>query len=115
MPRAAPADCGLAVAASTQRMIVIRAMQILLDPKWLPSKARQHAPEPFFELDFRLPAQHLPGSGDVWLANLRIVDRQRLVDDFALRRRDSDNCLRKLENRKLMRVAEVDGQVLVAL
>jgi hypothetical protein len=33
MPLAAPAGCGLTVAASTQRTIVIRAMQVFLDPK----------------------------------------------------------------------------------
>src|ERR1051325_7495740 len=115
MPRAAPAGCALTVAARTQRTIVIRAMQIFLDPKWLPSEGGQHAPQSLFELDLRLPAQHLPGSGDVGLANLRIVDGQRLVDDLALRRRDPDNSLRELENRELVRVAEVDRQVLVAL
>src|SRR3954463_9009605 len=115
MPRAAPAGCDRTVPASTQRTIVIRAMQIFLDPKWLLSEARQHAPQPLLELELRLPAQHLPGSGDVGLANLRVVDRQRLVDDLALRRRDVDNCFREVENRKLVRVAEVDREVLVAL
>src|SRR4051794_19639298 len=84
MPRAAPAGCDRTVPASTQRTIVIRAMQVFLDPKWLPSEARQHAPQPLLELDLRFPAQHLPGSGDVGLTNLRIVDGQRLVDDLAL-------------------------------
>src|SRR4051794_3223806 len=115
MPRAALASLGLAVAARPQRTIVIRAMQIRLDPKWLPSEARQHPPEPLFELDFRLPAEHLPGSGDVGLANLRIVHGQGLVDDLTLRRCDPDNCLCELENRKLPRVADVDRQVLAAL
>src|SRR5512141_885678 len=90
-------------------------MLAFLDAKWLPPEARQHAPQPLLELDFRLPAQHLPGSGDVGLANLWVVDRKRLVDDLALRRRDFDDCLRKLQNRKLFGVAEVDGQVLAAL
>src|ERR1051325_1412746 len=115
MPRAAPAGCALTVAARTQRTIVIRAMQIFLDPKWLPSEGGQHAPQSLLEFDLGLPAQHLPGSGDVGLANLRIVDGQRLVDDLTLRRRDLNNCLCELENRKLVRVAEVDRQVLVAL
>src|SRR4051795_6095377 len=114
MPRAAPAGCDRTVPASTQRTIVIRAMQIFLDPKWLLSEARQHPPQPLLELNLRLPAQHLPGSGDVRLANLRIVDGQRLVDDLALRRGDVDNCLRELQNRELVRIAEVDRQVLVA-
>src|SRR5690349_699503 len=93
IPRAAPAGCASTVAASTQRTIVIRAMQVFLDPKWLPSEGRQHPPQSLFELDLRLPAQHLPGSGDVGLANLRIVHGQGLVDDLALRRSDSDNSL----------------------
>src|SRR3954462_14501842 len=105
MPRAAPAGCDRTVPAGTQRTTVIRAMQIFLDPKWLLSEARQHAPQPLLELDLRLPAQHLPGSGGVGVANLRIVDGQPLVDDLALRRRDVDNCLRELQNRKLVRVA----------
>src|SRR3954465_1071862 len=115
MPRAAPAGCDRTVPASTQRTIVIRAMQVFLDPKWLPSEARQHAPQPLLELDFRLPAQHLPGSGDVGLANLWIVDRKGLVPDLALRRGHSDNSLREFQNRKLLGIAEVDRQVLTAL
>src|SRR3954451_14341769 len=103
MPRAAPAGCDRTGPASTQRTIVIRAMQIFLDPKWLLSEARQHATQPLLELDLRLPAQHLPGSGDVGLATVRIVDGQRLVDDLALRRRHVDHCLRELANRKLVR------------
>src|SRR5690348_6449808 len=106
IPRAAAALVGDTVAASAQRTIVIRAMLAFLNRKWLPPEARQHAPQPLLELDLGLPAQHLPGSGDVGLANLWIVYGQRLVDDLTLRRRDSDNCLRELENRKLVRVAE---------
>src|SRR5215813_3305229 len=90
-------------------------MLYFLNANWLPPEARQHSPEPLLELDFGFPAQHLPGSGDVGLADLWIVHGQRLVDDLALGRRDFDDCLRKLENRKLVRIAEVDGQVLVAL
>src|SRR5215210_1521549 len=115
MPRAEPAGCGLAEAAKTQRPIANRAMLAFLNRKWLPPEARQHAPQPLLELDFRLPAQHLPGSGDVGLANLWIVDGKCLVDDLALRRRKLDNCLRELQNRELLGIAEVHGQVLAAL
>src|SRR5215475_14683172 len=115
IPRAAAAFCGLAVAAPAQRNSVNRAMQIRLNTKWLPPEARQQAPEPLLELDFRFPAQQLPGPRDVGLANLWIVDWKCFEHDFTLRRGQSDNCLRKLQNRKLLRVAEVDGQVLVAL
>src|SRR5919204_5015695 len=115
MPRAAAAGCGFAVAAKAQRTTVSRAMLDFLNAKWLPPEARQHAPEPLLEFDFGLPAQHLPGSGDVGLANLRIVHRECLVNDLALGRCHSDDCLRELQDRKLLRVAEVDRQGLVAL
>jgi hypothetical protein len=36
-----------------------------------------------FELDFGLPTEHLLGAGDVGLADLRVVDRQRFEDDLA--------------------------------
>src|SRR5919197_2529615 len=115
IPRAAAAGSGLAVAAKAQRTIVARAMLDFLNAKWLPPEARQQPPEPLLELHFRLPAQHLPGAGDVGLANLWIVHGQRLVHDLALRRCDSDNCLRELQDRKLLGVAEVDRQVLPTL
>src|SRR5919109_4567224 len=112
MPRAAAAGSGFAVAATPQRTTVTRAMLDFLNAKWLPPEARQHPPQPLLELHFRLPAQHLPGAGDLGLANLRIVHGQCLVDDLALRRCHSDDCLRELQNRKLVGVAQVDGQVL---
>src|ERR671935_586858 len=92
-----------AVAVTAVSAIATRAMQMRLDPNRLPSESRQHAPQALFELDLRLPAQQLPGPGDVGLANLRIVDWQCFEHDFALRRRDTDDCLRQLENRKLAR------------
>src|SRR5215218_7719616 len=97
MPRAAAAGCGFAVVATAHRTTVTRAMLNLLNAKWLPPEARQHAPEPLLELHFRFPAQHLPGSGDVGPANLRVVHGECFVDDLALRRRDSDDCLRELQ------------------
>src|SRR5215210_5568037 len=115
MPRAEPAGCGLADAARTQRPIANRAMLALLNAKWLPPETRQQAPQPLLELDGRLPAQQLPGSGDVGLANLGIVDGECLVDDLALRRGHSDDCLRKLQNRELLGVADVDREMLTAL
>src|SRR5256885_2449512 len=78
MPTSIPPDAaarsGLADAARIDRTIVIRAMPIFLDPKWLPSEAGQHAAQPLFQLDLRFPAQQLPGSSDIGLANLGIVD-----------------------------------------
>src|ERR1044072_6640419 len=90
-------------------------MLAFLNAKWLPPEARQLAPEPLLELDLGFPAQHLPGSGDIGLAELRIVHGQRLEDDLTLRRRDLDDCLRKFQNRKLIGVSEVDRQVVLAL
>jgi hypothetical protein len=86
IPRDAKAGSGFALAATADRTIAIRAMlSLLLDPKWLPSEARQHSPKPLFQLDLGLPAQQLPGSRDVGLADLRIVDWQCFEHDFALR------------------------------
>src|SRR3712207_7363403 len=55
-------------------------------------------PQSFFQRDLRLPAQQLPGEGDVGLADLRIVDGQRLVDDLRARARDLDDALRSEEH-----------------
>src|SRR6266540_3884154 len=115
MPRAAAAGCGLAEVTRAQRTIVNRAMQIRLNTKWFPPEARQQAPQPLLELDFRFPAQELPGFGDVGLANLWIVDWKCFEHDFALRRGKSDNCLREFQDRKLLRVAEVHRQMLAAV
>src|SRR5438093_12989309 len=115
IPRAASAFSGRAVAATALRTIVMRAMPIRLDPKWLPSEGWQHAPQTLFQLDLRLPAEQLPGPGDVRLANLRIVDWQCFEHDLALRRCDQENRLREVENRKLLRVAQVDREMLLAL
>src|SRR6266542_4355568 len=114
MPRAAAAGCGLAEVTRAQRTIISRAMQIRLNTKWFPPETRQQAPQPLLELDFRFPAQELPGFGDVGLANLWIVDWKCFEHDFALRRGKSDNCLREFQDRKLLRVAEVHRQMLAA-
>src|SRR5512133_3377141 len=98
MPREAAAGSGLTVAATAQRTTVNKAMLSLLDVKWLPPEARQHAPEPFLELNFGLPAQDLPCSGDVGLANLRIVDWQSREHDLACGRGHMDDCLREFQN-----------------
>src|SRR5205807_683049 len=52
---------------------------------------------------------------DIGLAHLRIVDRQRLEDDLALRAGDAHDGLGELEERELLRVADVHGQMLAAL
>src|SRR5581483_5037797 len=75
----------------------------------------KHPPQTLLELDLRLPAEDLLRAGDVRLAHLRVVHRQRLEDDLARRPRHLQHGLRKLEDRELARVAEVDRQVLAAL
>src|SRR6266498_1016783 len=115
IPRAAAAGSGFAVAAKPHKTSVSKAIESFLDIERFPPEARQHPPESLFELDLGLPAQQLPGSRDVGLADLRIVYGQRFEHDLAIRRCDMDNCLRKLQNRKLPWISEVYGQVLTAV
>src|SRR5690242_19255785 len=86
-----------------------------LDTDGLAPVGREHSPQAFFELDLGLPVEHLAGAGDVGLAHLRVVDRQRLENDLARRTGHLDDVLRELEDRELTRVADVDGQMLLAL
>src|SRR5215210_8537705 len=95
--------------------ITTRNRATRLNTHRLPSEARQHPPEPLFEFDLGFPTKDLLGPGDVGLSNLWIVDGQRLVDDLASRLRYPDHRLRKLEDRELVGVPEVDRQVLLAL
>src|SRR5437763_15231519 len=53
----------------------------------LPPERGQHPPQAVFELDLGLPTEQLLRPCDVGLADLRVVDRQRLVHDLALRAR----------------------------
>src|SRR6266487_3039306 len=78
----------------------------------LPAEALQHAAQTVLELDLGLPAEQLTGTRDVGLPDLRIVDRQCLVNDLALRARHPQHGLGQLVHRELVRVAEVDRQVL---
>src|SRR5690242_6983883 len=86
-----------------------------LDTDGLAPVRREHPAQPFLELDLGLPLEHLAGSGDVGLADLRIVHRQRLEDELAGRSGDLQHVLRELEDRELAGVADVDRQVLLAL
>src|SRR3954470_2887980 len=65
------------------------------------------APEPLAQLHGRFPAEQLAGERDVGLADLRIVGRQRLEDDLRPRAGDLDHRLGQLEQRELVRVADV--------
>src|SRR5829696_7897333 len=71
----------------------------------------QRAGEPLAELDLRLPAELLPRERDVGLADLRVVGRKRLVDDLRARAGDLDHLLGELEQRELVRVADVHREV----
>ena len=70
---------------------------------------------PSLERHLGLPAEHLLRARDVRLSHLRIVDRQRLEDDRAGRTRHLEHGVRQLEQRELIGVAEVDGQVLATV
>src|SRR5947209_16892123 len=107
-----PPDAGTTKPAATRSVAVVIAIRLCTYR--FPALGGQHPAEPFLEPDFGLPPQHLARTRDVRLADLRIVDGERLEHDLALRRRDPDDGLRKFEQRKLGRVAEVHGQVLVA-
>ena len=71
--------------------------------------------EAVVERDLRLPAEQLAGARDVGLALLRVVGRQRLVDDLAAAAPDLDHLLGQLEQGELLRVADVHRHVLAAL
>src|SRR5918911_2069436 len=84
---ARPATATAAAAASATRLHTYR----------LPTERREHAAQTFVEVDLRLPAEDLLRPGDVGLALLRVVDRQRLVDDLARRAGDLEHLLRELD------------------
>src|SRR6266508_4826800 len=75
----------------------------------------QHPPQTLLELDLRLPAENLRGARDIRLADLRVVDRKRLVDDLAGRVGQPADGPGELQDRELVRVAKVHGIVLAAL
>src|SRR5205823_3293249 len=68
----------------------------------------------FLEFDGRLPTEYLASSCDVRLADLRIVDRERLENDLTIRAGDSQHRFRKLEQVELARIAYVYRQMLSA-
>src|ERR671936_1074565 len=107
--------CLLAKAEGAATSTTTTAARRALDTDGLPAEGREHPSEPLLQLDLRLPAEHLPRTGDVGLAHLRIVDRERLVHHFAGRARHPQHCLRELVERELARVADVHRQVLAAL
>src|SRR5437899_871954 len=99
--------CRPAVAAGAERPAATRRATArppsLLHTYRLSSEGGDHAAEAFVELDLGLPPQHVLHASDVGLANLRVVDRQRLEDDLARRADDLQHLLRELEQRELVR------------
>src|SRR5918993_5701973 len=71
--------------------------------------------QPLVETHLGLPPEYLLCPRDVGLADLGIVDRQRLVDDLAAAAPHLEHLLGQLEQGELLRVADVHGQMLAAL
>src|SRR5256714_15336334 len=108
--------CWLALAAgATTRAATAAARTAVLDTHGLPAEGREHPSEPLLQLDLRLPAEHVLGPRDVRLADLGVVDRERLVHDLARRPRHAEHGLGELVEGELARVPDVDRQMLVAL
>src|SRR4051794_20229870 len=82
-----------------------------------PFGARQldRAGQPLPQRDLRLPVKQRPRPRDVGLADLRIVGGQRTEDDLRRRPRQLEDRLRKLEQRELVRVADVHRLVMPGL
>src|SRR4029453_17306836 len=72
-----------------------------------PGRLDRHS-QALAQLDRRLPAEQLPGAGDLGLAYLRVVGGPRLVDDFRARFGHLDHDLSQLEQGELVGVADVD-------
>ena len=70
-------------------------------------------PQAFFEIYFWLPLQDAAGFCDVRAALLGIVLRQRMKNDRSGCADERAHALGKFENRDFVRVADVDGLVLV--
>src|SRR5205085_7654796 len=107
--------CLLALAAGAAIRTAAQTATKALHTDGFPAEGREHPSEPLLQLDLRLPAEHLLGPRDVRLADLGIVDRERLVDDLARRAGDTEHRLGELVERELARVPDVHRQVLAAL
>src|SRR4051795_6362297 len=111
--------CRFACAAGTARPAATRtiaaATPIRLRNDRLPSETRKHASQPLFQLNLGLPAEQLARAGDVRLPDLRVVHRQSLVHELALRAGDPEDDLGELVECELGGVADVHGQMLTGL
>src|ERR1700722_9119762 len=81
----------------------------------IPARSLERELEPLAQVDGRLPPQDLPGLGDVRATYLRVVLGQRLVDDLGARAGDRDHLVGELQQRELVRVADVDRLVMTGL
>src|SRR5918911_5134131 len=107
--------CLLALAAGARTRTATTAARNALHTDGLPAEGREHPSEPLLQLDLRLPAENLLRPRDVRLADLRIVDRERLVDDLARRAGHPKHGVGELVEGELARVPDVHRQVLPAL
>src|SRR2546425_7866929 len=103
--------CGVAPAAGTPSRTALARIAATAPTRLyndrLPPKRTEHSAQAFLEVDFRLPIQNLLRARDVGLTLLWVVDRQRLVDELARRARDAEYRVGELEQRELVRVADV--------
>src|SRR5882724_8808536 len=83
-----------------------RALDARADQRFGPGLL-DRAAQALAQIDLRLPAQQVAGKGDVRLADLGIVGGQRLEDDLRPRPGQLDHRLRELQQRELVRVADV--------
>src|SRR3954453_14484050 len=111
-----------AVAAPSGTSVIARATATTSDERRsldtkrfrLSSERVEQAAKSLLEAYLGLPPQYLARPRDVGLAHLGVVDRQRLEDDLAGSARRLDHGLGQLQQRHLLRVADVDRQVLLA-
>lgn len=78
-------------------------------------QSRRGPPQTFVEAGLRLPPDDLAGACDVWLPHMRVIDGERLEDDFTRRGGDTDHCLGRIEQGHLVGIAKVDREVLARL
>src|SRR5438045_8450755 len=64
--------------------------------------------DPLLEFNSRLPPHDFSCAGDIWLAHLRVVHRQRLVFACRFRSSDSDDFFGNLSNGPFERIDTAD-------
>src|SRR3954469_24560224 len=117
------AGSGILVWASATGFRCLNALDGGMSRAFSPASGRERAgqrgdacridrpPQPLAQLHRGFPAEQLTRERDVRLADLRIVGGKRLEDDLRARARDLDHGLGQLEERELVRVADVHGLV----